>query len=81
MYIDIRYIQFFDNTSSFNTMAQRTQISDMGHVYMLFEILYLDTDLDSNFLDERCAASLSRTHEDNYIAEKSKDTLKYIVES
>lgn len=26
----------------------------------LFEILYLDTDLESESLDDRCAASLSR---------------------
>lgn len=45
------------------------------------KFFYLDTDLDSEFLDESVQLAFPGTHEVNYIAEKSKDTLKYIVES
>ena len=45
------------------------------------KFFYLDTDLDSEFLDGSVQLAFPGTHEVNYIAEKSKDTLKYIVES
>lgn len=81
MYIDIRYIQF-DNTSSFNTSIFRKLKFQTWSLYICYlKFFYLDTDLDSEFLDEGVQLACPGTHEDNYIAEKSKDTLKYIVES